>query len=132
MKWLNLAILMFLPLVSFAQIGGEDEVYLNVDRVEARFNGGGMEKFSEFVNQQFDYSKVTKAGKMVAAFTVDVDGSVKNIKLIEMIDVDSATEMIRVLNNCPKWIPAKRGGKPISIEIKYPMVFRDKKSHKKS
>jgi hypothetical protein len=27
---------------------------------------------------------------------------------------------------CPKWEPAKRGGKPISIEIKYPMVFRAK------
>lgn len=63
---------------------------------------------------------------MIASFTVDVDGSLKNIKLVQMIDVDSGIELIRVLNKCPKWIPAKRGGKPISIEIKYPMVFKSK------
>ena len=126
MKWINLAVLLFLPLVCVAQIGGEDEVYLSGDRIEAKFNGGGIEKFREFVNKEFDNSKVTKPGKMVAAFTVDTDGSVKNIKLVEFIDSDSAIEMIRVLNACPKWEPAKRNGKPISIEIKYPMVFKPK------
>lgn len=117
---------LFLPMISLGQIGGEDEVYLNGDRIEATFNGGGMEEFNKFINKEFDYSKVTKPGKMVASFTVDVDGTVKNIKLVQMIDVDSATEMIRVLNKCPKWQPAKKAGKPISIEIKYPMVFRQK------
>jgi hypothetical protein len=131
MRKIIFAVLFFSPMIGFAQIGGEDEVYLNGDRIGAQFNGGGMEKFNEFVEREFDYSKVTKAGKMVAAFTVDVDGTVKNIKLVQMIDVDSATEMIRVLNKCPNWIPAKRNGKPISIEIKYPMVFRDKKVRKK-
>ena len=126
MKWINLLVIIFLPLISQAQLGGEDEVYLNGDRVEAKFNGGGIDAFTEFIRQEFDYSKVTKAGKMVGAFTVDVDGSVKNIKITEFFDVDAATEFIRVLKKCPKWQPAKRGGKQISIEIKYPMVFREK------
>ena len=126
MKWINLLVLIFLPLVSQAQMGGEGEVYLSGDRIDAKFNGGGMEVFSDFVKKNFDYSKITKPGKMVAAFTVDIDGNVKNIKLVEMIDSASAMEMIRVLNLCPKWEPAKRGGKPISIEIKYPMVFKSK------
>ena len=43
-----------------------------------------------------------------------------------MIDVDSCVELIRVLNKCPKLEPAKRGGKPISMEVKYPMVFKNK------
>jgi len=119
-------LLLFFPMLTFAQIGGEDEVYLNGDSVEAKFNGGGIEKFSDFVREQFDYSKVKKAGRMIASFTVDINGSLKNIKLVEMIDVDSGVELIRVLNKCPKWEPAKRGGKPISIEIKYPMVFNAK------
>lgn len=62
---------------------------------------------------------------MVAAFTVDSEGILKNIKMLEMIDVASATEMIRGLNKFPKWIPAQRAGKPIGIQIKYPMDFRD-------
>jgi hypothetical protein len=126
MKQIFTLLFLFIPLITFSQIGGEDEVYLNGDRVEAQFNGGGIEKFSEFVQGQFNYSKVKKSGRMIASFTIDIDGSIKNIKLVEMIDVDSGVELIRVLNKCPKWIPAKRGGKPISIEIKYPMVFKSK------
>ena len=124
MKNCILLCLILSPVLAFSQLGGEDEVYLNGDRIEAKFNGGGIEEFQEFVNKYFDRKKVTKSGKMVAAFTVDTDGKVKNIKLVEMIDTESAMEMIRVLNLSPAWVPAKRGGKPISIEIKYPMVFR--------
>lgn len=124
MKYLYLLFLVLIPVIASAQIQGEDEVYLNGDRIEAKFNGGGIEMFQEFVKENFNYSKVKKPGKMVAAFTIDVDGTVKNIKLVEYIDAESAAEMIRVLNSCPKWEPAKRGGKPISIEIKYPMVFK--------
>ncbi|MFN7099342.1 MAG: energy transducer TonB [Flavobacterium sp.] len=126
MKLLRIVLFVLFPMVGFSQIGGEDEVYLGGDRIEAKFNGGGIEEFSEYIRKEFDYSKVTKAGKMVGAFTIDVDGTVKNIKIIEFFDVESATEFIRVLKKCPKWEPAKRGGKPISIEIKYPMVFRVK------
>lgn len=120
--------LLFSSLLCVAQIGGEDEVYLGGDRIEATFRGDdSMVKFGEFINSEFDYSKVTKSGKMVFAFTIDEQGIVKNIKIVEILDMESATEIIRVLKKCPKWMPAKKGGKPISVEIKYPMVFREKK-----
>jgi len=119
--------LLFYPIICVAQIGGEDEVYLGGDRIDATFRGDDtMVKFGEFINSEFDYSKVTKPGKMVFAFTIDEQGSVKNIKIVEILDMESATEIIRVLKKCPKWIPAKKAGKPISIEIKYSMVFREK------
>lgn len=125
-KFLLFIGLLFLPFLGTAQIDGEDEVYLSGDRIEAKFRGGGLEKFDEFVNNVFDYRKVTKEGTMVAAFTIDVEGNVTGIKIVQMLDVESAKEMIRVLKLCPKWEPAKRGGKPISIEIKYPMNFKRK------
>ena len=127
------AFLLLFSLVSFSgftQIGGEDEVYLGGDRIDAKFNGGGMEKFHEFINKEFDYSKVTKPGKMVGAFTIDEEGNVKNIKITQFFDIESASEFIRVLKKCPKWKPATRGGKPISVDIKYPMVFSEKKKKK--
>ena len=111
-------------MLGFSQIQGEDEVYLGGDRVEATFNGGGLEKFREFLNKNFDYTKVTKPGKLEATFTIDETGSVTKIRITQILDLDSATEFIRVLKMCPKWQPAKRGGKPIAIEIKYPMVFK--------
>lgn len=115
-----------MPLAGFSQIQGEDEVYLNGDRIEAKFNGGGMEEFGKFLNREFDYSKVTKAGKLEAAFTIDEQGNLTKIRITQVLDVDSATEFIRVLKMSPKWTPAQRNGKPISIEIRYPMVFRSK------
>lgn len=123
MKFFQIFAFLFIPLISLAQIDGEDEVYLSGDRIDAKFNGGGLEKFNEFVDKEFDNSKVTKSGTMVAAFTIGADGTVSGIKMIQMLDIESAKEMIRVLKKCPKWEPAKRGGKPVSIEMKYPMTF---------
>lgn len=113
--------------ISFAQISGEDEVYLNGDRIEAKFNGGGLDKFYDYINVNFNFTKVTKVGKMITSFTIDVNGTIKNIKVIQFVDIETASEMIRVLKNAPNWEPAKRGGKPISIEIKFPLDFKKKK-----
>lgn len=108
----------------FSQIQGEDEVYLSGDRIEPKFNGGGLDKFYEYVNKNFDFSKVTKPGRMITSYTINEFGEIKNIKVVQFVDVESATEIIRVLKNCPKWEPATRGGKLISVEIKFPLDFK--------
>jgi hypothetical protein len=109
---------------SFSQIGGEDEVYLGGDLINPKFNGGELDKFYEFVNKNFDFSKVKQKGKIVAAFTINENGEVKGIKIVQFLDVESATEMIRVLKLSPKWVSAKRGGKPVSVELKLPLDFK--------
>lgn len=119
-------LLVLIPMMAFSQIEGEDDFYLDGDLIDAKFNGGGIEKFQEFIRQEFDYSKVTKTGKLEGAFTIDVEGNVTKIRITQVLDTESATEFIRVLKKCPKWEPARRKGKPISIEIKYPMVFKKK------
>ena len=122
-------ILLFI-LVGFTQInygqGGEYEDVYPSDVIAPIFDGGGMKKFNDYVNKEFDYSKVTKAGKLETAFTIDEEGTIKNIRVLQILDSESAVEIIRVLKKCPKWIPAKRGGKPFSVKIKYPMVFTKK------
>ncbi len=119
-------VLILFPFFGFSQIGGEDEVYLNGDLIEAQFNGGGLENFSDYLTKNFDYSKVSKPGKLEATFTIDVEGNVTKIRITQVLDTESALEFVRVLKLCPKWEPAKRGGKPISIEIKYPLIFKEK------
>lgn len=126
MKKILTIVFLFFFAIGFSQIGGEDEVYLGGDAVEAKFQGGGMDKFYKFINEEFDFSKVTKSGKMVTSFTISELGEIKNIRVIEFVDVESATEIIRVLKKAPKWEPSKRGGKPISVEVKFPLVFESK------
>ena len=112
------------PIYSFSQIQGEDEVYLDGDLIEPKFKGGGLEKLYEFINQEFDYSKVTKAGKMIVSFTIDKTGVLNNIRVLQYNDVQSAAEIFRVLYKAPNWVAAKRGGKPVSLEMKIPLEFK--------
>ncbi len=113
-----------------AQGGEYNDVY-GLDVINPKFNGGGLDKFHEFINQEFNFSKVTKQEKMIIAFTIDINGDVKGIKVVEFIDVEMATEIIRVLKKSPKWQPATRGGKPFSVEIKLPLDFKTNEANKK-
>ncbi|MEO8516989.1 MAG: energy transducer TonB [Flavobacterium sp.] len=113
---------------SFAQLGGaEDEVYLKGDYEAAKFNGGGIQKFHEFINRELDFSKMVKAGKVVFTFTIAETGEIKNLRIVEFPEIGMATEVIRVIKLAPKWEPAKRGTKPISINVRYPIVFSETK-----
>ena len=108
----------------------ETELVTSPDVSNPRFNGGDLDKFYEFIDQEFDYSSVTKAGRIVVSFTVTELGEVKKIKVLEFPNVEAASEIIRVLNKSPKWEPAKRAGKPFSVAIKMPLIFKAKDNSK--
>ncbi len=65
-----------------------------------------------------------KKGQLIFSFTINDIGEVKNIRVVKDLGGTSALEVIRVLRASPKWEPAKRGGKPVSIDIKLPMNFK--------
>ncbi len=126
MKKVFVVALLLMSFFSVAQIGGEDEVYLNSERIDPTFNGGGLETFYEFINQEFDFSKTTKEGTLVSSFTISETGDIKNIRVIQFVDIESATEIIRVLKKAPKWKPATRNGKAISVDVKLPLRMSGK------
>ena len=96
------------------------------DVINPKFNSGGLEKFYDFIDQQFDYSKVTKPGKLVTSFTINALGEIKNIRILKFPNDKAAAEIIRVLQKAHKWEPAKRAGKPFPIEINFPLDFKTK------
>lgn len=110
--------------LSHAQLGGEDEVYLSGDLTEATFQGGDLNKFYDYIIKNFNTKTVEKKGQLIFSFTINDKGEVKNIKVLKDLGGTSAMEVIRVLRASPKWEPAKRGGKPVSIDIKLPMNFK--------
>lgn len=104
----------------------ETELVTSPDVSNPKFNGGDINKFYEFIHQEFNYSTVTKAGKIVVSFAVTELGEIKKIKVLEFPNIEAASEIIRVLNKSPKWEPAKRGGNPFSVVIKMPLLFKQK------
>jgi hypothetical protein len=110
--------------IGFSQIGGEDEVYLGGDFIDAKFQNGGLEKFYDYIIKNFDTKTVEKSGQIIFEFTINQNGEVKNIKILRDLGTNSAMELIRVLRESPKWQPASRGGKPVSINLKMPLTFK--------
>jgi hypothetical protein len=94
------------------------------DVIEPKFNGGGLDKFQEYIHANFDFKKVTKPGKMVASFSIDTNGQLKDIRITEFVEADAAAEYIRVLMQAPKWQSARRAGKPFSVKITLPLIFK--------
>jgi hypothetical protein len=123
-KFLVLAVFVLFSNVSFSQIGGEDEVYLGGDFIDAKFQNGGIDKFYDYIIANFDTQTVEKKGQIIFEFTVNENGEVKNIKVVRDLGTNSAIELIRVLRKAPKWQPASRGGKPVSINLKMPLTFK--------
>ena len=123
-KFLLLAVFVLFSNLSFSQLGGEDEVYLGGEFIEAKFQNGGIDKFYDYIIAHFATQTVEQKGQIVFEFTVNENGEVKNIKVVRDLGSNSAIELIRVLRKAPKWQPASRGGKPVSINLKMPLTFK--------
>lgn len=124
-KFLIIFLLMIAsPAMQSQELLMDTEDVHDADVMEPKFNGGGLDKFYEFIKGEFDFSKVTKTGRLLFSFTITTEGEMKNLRVLKSPNSEAAIELIRVLDLAPKWIPAKRAGKPFSTEIKFPMDFK--------
>jgi hypothetical protein len=123
-KIVAIIVLFFAFNLSHAQLGGEDEVYLSGDLTDATFQGGDLNKFYDYIIKNFDTKTVEKRGQLIFSFTINEKGEVKNIRVLKDLGGTSALEIIKILRTSPKWEPAKRGGNPVSINMKLPMNFQ--------
>lgn len=98
------------------------------DIVHARFKGKDRNAFSEWVNERLVYPETARKkgieGTVKIQFTIDIDGSVKDVKVIEGINFSLNIEAIRVVSMSPKWKPGKKDGKPIRVTYTFPVVFQ--------
>lgn len=125
-----LALFLFALNYGNAQIQGEDEVYLDSDKMEAKFQGGDLNSFQEFVFSNLDKTKIEKEGLLICGFTINEEGELKNIRIVKDLGSASAFEMIRVLRLSPKWQPAKRNGKPFATTYTIPFTFKKNNTDK--
>ncbi|MCF0056006.1 M56 family metallopeptidase [Dyadobacter sp. CY356] len=56
-------------------------------------------------------------GKVRVAFTVDENGNVRDVEIVEGLGYGIDEEALRVVGNMPKWHCAIKNGKPIAIRI---------------
>jgi TonB family protein len=80
---------------------------------------GGTAAFYKFFRAYSYYPKQEKKdhiqGRVIAQFIVEKDGMLSNIKIMRTPSEGLGKEVLRVLAMCPKWIPAKQGGKDVRV-----------------
>jgi len=128
-----------LPLINwnFKQIGTQKahlkkNVSENMSSEEVNekptFNGGDAEvEFLKFINSNIVYPEKAQMrgikGRVIVAFTIDVDGSLIDVKLVRKSHRLLNTEALRVVNLSPKWTPGIQKDKPVKVKYQFPINF---------
>lgn len=92
------------------------------------FNGGDANEFSKWVNSHLVYPKKAKKngvqGRVTLQYTIDVDGSVKNVKVLRGVEPSLDKEAVRVVSSSPKWKPGMSKNQPVPVTYTFPVIFQ--------
>jgi hypothetical protein len=83
---------------------------------------GGIKEFYKYVGKNFKSPNSAK-GQIKVAFVVQIDGTLKDFKIIEGLNYDMNVEALRVLFNSPLWIPGKVDGKAARVKFSIPLTI---------
>jgi len=90
-------------------------------RAQAKFN------LSQYLFEQVKYPELASThfieGKVVARVTIDANGQVQEVTIVEALGFGCDEEVIRTLQNMPNWTPARRNGVNVAQQIQIPVHF---------
>lgn len=92
---------------------------------------GGMQALMSFLTANMRYPEKAKQdkveGKVMISFTVEVDGTISNIKVVKGLSAECDAEAIRVITlTSGKWKAGKQNGKAVKSTLNFPVVFKSK------
>ncbi|MDR2126476.1 MAG: energy transducer TonB [Prevotellaceae bacterium] len=106
----------------------DDAIPFAVVEEKPKFQGGDQNTFSKWVNSKFNYPESAQEngvqGRVIVEFTVDKDGSVKDVKVLRKVDPDIDREAVRVVSSSPKWTPGKQRTKTVAVRYQFPIVLQ--------
>ena len=92
-----------------------------------QFPGGAVE-LMKWLTKNLKYPAAARdrrqQGKVVAQFTIDKDGSVTDIEIVQPLGGYCDREALRVLRMMPKWKPGTQDAKPCRTRVCIPIVFK--------
>ncbi len=101
-----------------------EQIFLTAEKMP-EFPGGpsAMRRYI-YENMKFPViaGKVA-TGRVFVSFVVDIDGSVKDIKIVRGLDPFCDKEAIRIIESMPKWEPGQQNGKAVKVQYTVPINF---------
>ncbi|MCQ2186745.1 MAG: TonB family protein [Bacteroidales bacterium] len=83
--------------------------------------------FSEWVNSKLRYPEDAMRngteGTVLVSFTINEDGRVASMQILESPCPSLGMEALRVLAKSPKWTPGTVNGKPVKVRYTFPIGF---------
>jgi Ca-activated chloride channel family protein len=104
----------------------EYEIFYVVEKMPEY--AGGMDAFKKFIYDHIQLPEELQnkniAGRIFVQFTVDLDGSVIDVKILRGLNPLLDNEVIRVIKKSPKWKPGIQKGKPVKVSLTVPIEFK--------
>ena len=103
----------------------EDQVYTVVEQ-QPEFPGG-YDSLRNFIRKNLRYPLSARQqgieGTVYASFIVDKDGKVYSVNIIRGLSPDCDSEVKRLVESSPDWVPGKQSGRPVSVRFVLPIKF---------
>lgn len=106
----------------------EEEIPFAIVEDKPMFQGQDANAFTKWVYDHIEYPEIAKEngiqGRVTIQFTIDKDGSVKDVKVLRGVDSSLDKEAVRVIQKSPKWSPGKQRNKPVKVKYTFPIIFQ--------
>ena len=106
----------------------EEEIPFAIVEDKPTFQGKDGNEFTKWVYDNIEYPEIAKEngiqGRVTVQFTIDKDGSVKDVKVLRGVDSSLDKEAVRVIQKSPKWSPGKQRNKPVKVKYTFPIIFQ--------
>lgn len=105
-----------------------EEIPYQLVETKPTFQGGDANQFSKWVNTRLVYPPEAHEngvqGRVTLQFTVQIDGSVTNVKVLRGVHSTLDKEAVRVVSMSPKWKPGEQKGIPVPVTYTFPVIFQ--------
>ena len=106
----------------------EEEIPFAIVEQKPTFQGKDPNHFTKWVFSKIVYPEIAKEngvqGRVTLQFTIDTDGSIRNVKVLRGVDSSLDKEAVRVVSSSPKWSPGMQRNKPVRVKYTFPVVFQ--------
>ena len=89
---------------------------------------GGLEALGVWLGQNIQYPEAAQLagvqGKVIVSFTVEVDGSISDCKVVQSLSPSCDAEALRAVKSMPRWKPGMYEGQPVSVGFFLPISFK--------
>ncbi|MCD7962122.1 MAG: energy transducer TonB [Rikenellaceae bacterium] len=92
-----------------------------------KFMNGNIESFMTWIvgHAKYPWEMYNRGipGGVLASFTINTDGELTDVKILEYTEKILADEIVNSLAASPKWEPAYKNGKPVNFHYTVPFLF---------